>query len=184
MGKTYVQHFFGHRMAHFSATLAVAGSGDSIRFSSLEFPTLPPIGIWVPPIFEPSQAFLLGSLDFIANRLGVLHLCEEALVPAPVGGVPSIDSETHDFDDAASALHSEQTLCSNPAVSNVHVVIYLLFSIFCDYPKGPRCPRHDRNTTGSPMASRLPRTRTLGGSEGCRLKASRPLVGFRWLMTI
>ena len=42
----------------------------------------------------------------------------------------------HDFEDMASALHSEQTLCSNPAVSNVHIVIYLLFSIFCRLPGG------------------------------------------------
>jgi len=80
-------------MAHFSATLAVAGSGDLIHFGSLEFPAVPPVGMWVPPIFEPSQAFLFGSLYFIADRLGVLHLHEEALVPAPVGGAPSIDSE-------------------------------------------------------------------------------------------
>ena len=45
---------FGHRMAHFSATLAVAGSGDMIRFGSLEFPAPPPIGTQVPPVFEPS----------------------------------------------------------------------------------------------------------------------------------
>ena len=101
------------------------------RFSSLEFPALPPTGMWVPPIFEPSQAFLFGSLDFVADRLDVLHLREEALVPAPVGGVPSIGSGTHDdFNDEAPALHSEQTLCSNPAVSNVHDVIYSLFTIF------------------------------------------------------
>ena len=45
---------FGHRMAYFSATLAVVGSGDTIRFGSLEFPALSPVGMWVPPIFEPS----------------------------------------------------------------------------------------------------------------------------------
>ena len=116
-------------MAHFSATFAVAGSGDMIRFGSLEFPALPPVGMWVPPVSEPSQAFLFGSLDFVADRLDVLHLHEEALVLAPVGGAPSMDSGTHDFDDAASALHSEQTLCSNPAVSNMHTVIYSLFTI-------------------------------------------------------
>ena len=45
---------FGHRMADFSATLAVAGSGDTIRFGSLEFPALPPVGMRVPPVFKPS----------------------------------------------------------------------------------------------------------------------------------
>ena len=117
-------------MANFSANPTMVGSGDTIRFGSLEFPALSPARIRVPPIFEPSQAFLFGSLDFVADQLGVLHLREEAHVPAPVGGAPSINSGTHDFDDTASALHSEQTLCSNPAVSNVHTVIYLLFSIF------------------------------------------------------
>ena len=113
-------------MAHFSATLAVAGSSDSIRFVSLEFPALPPVGMWILPVFEPSYAFLFGSLDFI----GVLHLREEALVPAPVEGAPSIGSGTYDdFNDEASALHSKQTLCSNPTVSNIRTVIYSLFTI-------------------------------------------------------
>ena len=105
-------------MAHFSATFAMADSGDSTRFGSLEFPTLRPIGMWVPPVSGLSQAFLFGSLDFVADRLGVLHLREEALVLVPIGGAPSIGSGTHDdFNDEASALHSEQTLCSNPIVS-------------------------------------------------------------------
>ena len=63
-------------MAHFSATLAMAGSSDMIRFGSLEFPALSPVGMWAPLVFEPSQAFLFGSLDFIVDRLGVLHLRE------------------------------------------------------------------------------------------------------------
>ena len=118
-------------MAHFFTTHVPAGSGDTICFGSLEFPALSPARMRVPPIFEPSQAFLFGSLDFVASRLGVLHLHEEAHVPAPVGGAPSIGSGTYDdFNDEAPALHSEQTLCSNPAVSNVHTVIYSLFTIF------------------------------------------------------
>ena len=116
-------------MAHLSTIFGMAGSSDTIRFGSLEFPALSPIGMWVPPVFESSQAFLLGSLDFIADRLGILHLHEEALFLAPVRGAPSIDSGTHDFDDTASALHSKQTLCSNPAVSNMRTVIYSLFTI-------------------------------------------------------
>ena len=126
-------------MDHFSATFTMAG--DMTRFGSLGFPALPPIGTWVPPIFEPSQAFLFGSLDFVADRLSVLHLREEALVSAPVGGMPSIGSKMHgDFNDEASVLYSEQTLCSNPAVSNVHGVIYLLFSIFHRLPGGTSLP--------------------------------------------
>ena len=117
-------------MAHFSATLAMVGSGDTIRFGSLKLPAPPPVGMQAPTIFEPSQAFLSESLDSVADRLGELYLCKDAHVPAPIGGAPSIDSGTHDFDNVASTLLSEQTLCSNPTVSNVHAVIYLLFSIF------------------------------------------------------
>ena len=124
-------------MAHFSATLAMVGSGDTIRFGSLEFLALSPAGMRVPPVFEPSQVFLFGSLDFVADRLGVLHLRKEALVPAPIGGAPSIGSGTRDdFNDEASALHSEQTLCSNPAMSNMHTVIYSLFTISPQLSRG------------------------------------------------
>ena len=128
-------------MAHFSATLTVVGSGDTIRFGSLEFPTLSPAGMRVPTVFEPSQAFLLRSLDFVANWLGVLHLREEAPVLALVGGAPSTVSRTHDnFDNVASALHSEQTLCSNPTVSNMRTVIYSLFTIPHRSPGGTVSP--------------------------------------------
>ena len=67
MGKTPYIHTFGHRMANLSATFAMVGSSDTTRFGSLEFPALPPVGMWVPPISEPSQAFLFGSLDFVAD---------------------------------------------------------------------------------------------------------------------
>ena len=64
----------------------MAGLSDTTRFGSLELPALPPVGMWVPPVFEPSQAFLFGSLDFITDQLSVLHLREEACDLAPVGG--------------------------------------------------------------------------------------------------
>ena len=136
-------------MAHFSTTFAMAGSSDTTRFGSLEFPALPPVGMWVPPMFKPSQAFLFGSLDFVAYRLSALHFHEEALVPTPIGEAPSIGSGTHDdFNDKTSVLHSEQTLCSNPAVSNMHTVIYSLFTISQRLSRGtvltaPRTP-YDR----------------------------------------
>ena len=118
-------------MAHFSTTPAVAGSGDMIRFGLLEYPTLSPTGMWVPLVFEPSQAFLFGSLDFIADRLDMLHLHEEAPIPALVGMAPSVGFETPgDFNDEAPTLCSEHMLYSNPTMSNTHIVIYSLFTIF------------------------------------------------------
>ena len=109
----------------------MAGSGDTIRFGSLEFPALSPIEMRAPTIFRPSQVFLFGSLDFVADRLGVLHLREEALVPAPTGGAPSMGSRTPgDFNDEAPALRSEPAQGSNLTVSNVRFVIYLLFTVF------------------------------------------------------
>ena len=129
---------FGHRMAHLSATFAMVGSSDTTRFGSLEFPTLPPVGMWVPPIYEPSQTFFFRSLDFVADRLGVLRLREEALVPAPIrGGASSVGSRTlGDLNDEAPVLRSEPTLGSNPTVSNVHTVIYSLFNIFHQFSRG------------------------------------------------
>ena len=41
-------------MTHFFTTPATAGSDDMIRFGSLEYPTLSPVGMQVPLIFEPS----------------------------------------------------------------------------------------------------------------------------------
>ena len=125
-------HTFGHRMAHLSAIFVMAGSSDTTRFGSSEFSALPPVGMWVPPVFEPSQAFLFESLDFVVDQLGVLRLRENALIQAPVGGVPSVGSGTPgDLSDEVPALHSMPTLGSNPTVSNVHTILYLLFYIFC-----------------------------------------------------
>jgi hypothetical protein len=67
----------------------------------------------------------------------MLHLHEEAPISAPIGGSPSVGSRTLDnFNDEAPALHSKQTLCSNPTVSNVHAVIYSLFTIFHQLSRG------------------------------------------------
>ena len=86
---------FGHQMAHLSAIFGMVGSSKTSRFGSLEFPALPPVGMWGPPVFEPSQAFLFGSLDFIADRLGVLRLRKEAPILAPIGGGASPSALGH-----------------------------------------------------------------------------------------
>ena len=118
-------------MAHLSTIFGMAGSSDTIRFGSLEFPTLTLAGMWVPPVFVPLQTFLFGSLDFIADQLGVLRLREEVLVLAPTGGAPSTGPEPLDnLNVETPAFRLEPMLGSNPMVSDVHIVLYSLFNTF------------------------------------------------------
>ena len=93
---------------------------------------LPLAGMWVPPIFESLQTFLFRSLDFVADQLGVLCLREEALVPAPTGaGAPSAGpGPLDDLNVETPALHLEPMLGSNPTMSDVHIVLCLLFNTF------------------------------------------------------
>ena len=89
-------------------------------------------------------------MDFVADRLGVLHLCEEALVLAPIGGgASSVVSRTPgDFNDEAPMLRSEPVQGSNPTVSNIRFVIYLLFIVFRRFsggtPLSPSRPPYDQ----------------------------------------
>ena len=119
-------------MAHLSTIFVMADLSDTIHFGSLEFPMLPPVGMWVPPIFVPLQTFLFGSLDFIADWLGVLRLCEEALVLTSTrGGVPSTGLRPpNDLNIKTLTLHLEPMLGSNSIVSNIYVVLYSLFNTF------------------------------------------------------
>ena len=119
-------------MAHLSTIFGMAGSSDTIRFDFLEFPMLPLAGMWVPPIFEPIQTFLFGSLDFVADQLGVLCLHEEALVPVPTGGgAPStVPGPLDNLNIETPALRLEPMLGSNPMVSDIHIVLYSLFNTF------------------------------------------------------
>ena len=111
-------------MAHLSTIFVMARSSDMIRFGSLEFSTLPPVGMWVPPVFEPLQTFLFGSLNFIADQLGILRLREVACIPTSTGGgAPSTGpGPLDDLNVETLALHLEPMLGSNSTVSNVHVV--------------------------------------------------------------
>ena len=51
----------------------------------------------------------------------------------------------------------------------MYMLLFTYYSLSsADYPKEPRCPRHDHHTTGSPTASRLLRTHMPGDSKGCQ----------------
>ena len=78
VGSALCVHCFGDRMVSITPFTAPAVSrGETIRFGSLEFPTIPHDGLWAPPPFPPSQTFQFGSLEFVTDQLGALLLHEE-----------------------------------------------------------------------------------------------------------
>ena len=85
-----------------------------IRLGSLEYPALSPAGMRVPLIFKPSQAFLFRSLDFVADRLDVLHLREETRNLAPIRETFSIDSGTRDLNGATSRFIPSKLSAQTP----------------------------------------------------------------------
>jgi hypothetical protein len=80
----------------------------------------------------------------------------------------------------ASALHSEQTLCSNPAVSNIHALFTYYVLSSAKYPEGCRCPRRCHRMTGSPTASCLLRTHAPGGSKRLWHRPLSHLSSWEW----
>ena len=106
--------------------------------------------MWVPPVFVPLQTFLFGSLDFVTDRLSVLRLHEEALVPTSTGGgAPSTGPRPlDDLNVETLVLRLEPMLGSNPMVSDVHIILYSPFSTLCRLSEGtplslsrPSCDR-------------------------------------------
>ena len=92
------------------------------------------------------------------------------------------ESGTHDFDDTASALHSKQTLCSNPAVSNMRTTCSL-FTISHQSPRGnvpptPQTP-YDRFPYG--LASSTDAYAL--GSKGCWHHPPSRLSSWEWQAT-
>ena len=51
--KTRQRMYILSRMAHLSTIFGMVGSSDMIHFGSLEFPMLPLVGMWAPPVFMP-----------------------------------------------------------------------------------------------------------------------------------
>ena len=60
--------------------------GRSISHRVAEISHGPLVGSWAPPTFEPLQRFCFGSLYFVTNQLGTLHLCEETMPSMASGG--------------------------------------------------------------------------------------------------
>ena len=64
------------------------------------------------------------------------------------------------------------------------VMCIMLFTLYLlspvDYPEGPYCLHRKHRTTGSPVASRPPWTRTLGGSEGHWRRPLSHLNSWEW----
>ena len=157
MGSALCVHCFGDRMVSITPFTAPAASrGEMIRFGSLEFPTIPRDGLWAPPPFPPSQTFQFGSLDFVTDQLGALHLHEEEATPADIEE-PSDPTKIRNLRRRRSVrCHikkrrpSQPTravlrrialmMASNPAIEDINLVLFSLANVSRQLAGGPPLP--------------------------------------------
>jgi len=124
-----------------------------IRFGTLVFAAIPRDGLWAPPPFSPSQTFQFGSLEFITDQLGALHLHEEEAAPADTKE-PAPPPKPHCLRHRRSVRWrikkhrpSQPTravlrrislmTASNPAVEDVNLVLFSLANVSRQLAGGP-----------------------------------------------
>jgi len=147
-------HYFRDRMVSITPFAApAAGNGEMIRFGSLEFPAIPRDGSWAPPPFPPSQTFQFGSLEFITDQLGALHLHEEEAAPADTEE-PAPPPKPRNLrrrrsvrwrvkkhrpsQPTRAVLHRiSLMMASNPAVEDVNLVCFSLANVSQQLAGGP-----------------------------------------------
>ena len=149
-------HCFGDRMVSITPFTAPAASrGETIRFGSLEFPTIPRDGLWAPPPFPPFQTFQFENLEFVSDQLGALRLHEEEAAPTATEEPPPpkpcnmrrrrsvrwrIKKRRPSHPTRAVLCRIALMMASNPAVEDVNQILFSLANVSRQLAGGPPLP--------------------------------------------
>ncbi|RLN08395.1 putative prpol [Panicum miliaceum] len=161
-------------MAFFINVIGADGKSAPLYFGSPVLSAPICAGPWSPPSVAHFQTFHFGSLDFVADHLGTLHLRENVIAPAVSEGASFIVNPLAELDPEALAQRIKLLLGANPSASDVDMVMYSLSNVARQLSGGAPLPPPTSPRAASPFG--LPNVAATCARGLGRTMPSLPLV--------